>query len=128
MILRSFQTVIVSAISAIVIESLNTTEEYAMIESGTLVVCPPATNRALRRKFSHLHIENEMTFNLLIIDWGFVHWLSQTSNAGPTFFNSFMMASHRKVLPFAASIMRGSRFQTCGSGPDFDPPTKTNCF
>ena len=38
-------------IKAIKIESLDTNEEYIR-EDGVSVVCPPATNLALRRKFS----------------------------------------------------------------------------
>ena len=63
---KSFNAAINSAIRT---DSRDTTDEYVVVAGGS-VTCPPATYRALRRKFSpNFHIKYHVTFDFLKSGW-----------------------------------------------------------
>ena len=91
-------------ISAILTKSLDTTDEY-VIEAHVDVLCPPPTSLACLRKFSLSLMSNIMQH---LISWYPIGRsslrFSKTSNAGYTFFISYIIASHHIVSPFSLSI------------------------
>ena len=95
-------------VRAILTESLDTTDEYVIV-ADVSVMCPPATRRAFRLKFSPNFISKIIWHRMNWCPFGISSFVpSNSSNAGLTFFISLQLASHYRVSPLALSSLTAS--------------------